>query len=749
MLPKFKAVVIPVVLALLLASEFCPVAEAAWFGVSGWKYRKKITIDSGKIPDTDATDLTDFPVLINTTDLDWRHTAQGGRVGNADGTDILFTLSDGSTKLSHEIEKYDPNTGALVAWVKIPTLVDNVDTDIYIYYGNTGAADQQNVLDVWSNNYRAVWHLKENPAVAGVNGIRDSTVNANHGTDNGGMDANDQVAGPGGTALEFDGDDDFIELGAIVSEHPLRLNGSDVTISAWIYHQNAGDDWERVVDKSDGGNGTNGYAFFVHPNDRNVWITVNTQRYTSSNSIYNFNEWTHITGVITATDYFIYVNGTEDLGAAFQGVDGPVQPTDTSTNMRLGSWNHSTAREYKGCIDEVHISNEARPADWILTEFNNQNSPETFYSVGTEQPEVTAWYDNNWLYRKKITIDSSKVSTVNGANLSAFPLLILRTDADWKHSAQLGGHVGKLDGTDFLFTASDGITKFPHENENYDDVAGELITWVSVPTLSASENTEIYAYYGNAGAADQQNINAVWDAGYMMVQHLDESPANGIAGHFDSTLNNNTGTPQNFNGNPASTTAATGKISGADIFDGSNDFVDYNNGGTLQGVDDLTIEIWFNQTAEGGSYDPFIQRGGNDTGAFSVTVRNSTDELWIFRNGGSVYYQTGITIPKTQWNHLVVVKYANDDLKIYLNAGVPAATNGFDITVPANLSIRNNGWMPWGHHFNGIIDEVRVSNVARNADWIDTSYNNQNNPSTFSSAGPEEVNSRGTTVKGG
>ena len=35
-----------------------------------------------------------------------------------------------------------------------------------------------------------------------------------------------------------------------------------------------------------------------------------------------------------------------------------------------------------GAVDELRISNIARSVNWILTEYNNQNSPGTFYSVG-------------------------------------------------------------------------------------------------------------------------------------------------------------------------------------------------------------------------------------------------------------------------------------------------------------------------------------------------------------------------------
>jgi hypothetical protein len=38
-------------------------------------------------------------------------------------------------------------------------------------------------------------------------------------------------------------------------------------------------------------------------------------------------------------------------------------------------------------MDELRISNTGRTADWILTSYNNQNSPSTFYSVGAEETD--------------------------------------------------------------------------------------------------------------------------------------------------------------------------------------------------------------------------------------------------------------------------------------------------------------------------------------------------------------------------
>ncbi|UCH71583.1 MAG: hypothetical protein JSW62_04080, partial [Thermoplasmatales archaeon] len=43
------------------------------------------------------------------------------------------------------------------------------------------------------------------------------------------------------------------------------------------------------------------------------------------------------------------------------------------------------------------------------------------------------------------------------------------------------------------------------------------------------------------------------------------------------------------------------------------------------------------------------------------------------------------------------------------------------------------------HCFDGKIDEFRTSDIERNQDWISTEYNNQNDPASFMSFGPEET----------
>ena len=63
-------------------------------------------------------------------------------------------------------------------------------------------------------------------------------------------------------SVSFDGTDEFIDLGS--QDGDLRLSGSNGAIIAWIKPTLTGDDFQRIVDKSDGGNGSNGYALFIN-----------------------------------------------------------------------------------------------------------------------------------------------------------------------------------------------------------------------------------------------------------------------------------------------------------------------------------------------------------------------------------------------------------------------------------------------------------------------------------------------------
>ncbi|HDZ84527.1 MAG TPA: DUF2341 domain-containing protein, partial [Nitrospirae bacterium] len=237
----------------------------------------------------------------------------------------------------------------------------------------------------------------------------------------------------------------------------------------------------------------------------------------------------------------------------------------------------------------------------------------------------TPWFGSQWGYRQQITISASMAPL----DQTDFPALIQITDQNNPlfDNAQAGGD-------DILFTDLDGVNQLDHEIELYSSTGTEeLDAWVKIPDLSSTEDTIIYMYYGDPGAANQENINAVWSNDFIMVQHLNESPANGVAGHIDSAPITDPKKvpynfiPQNFDG-VVGTTDAAGKIAGADYFAGDDDFLASDP--TFYGSDQFRnvyfVDHWSNVPA-----DP----DRNGTWTFSAWVQTPTAGRAVFSEGNN------------------------------------------------------------------------------------------------------------------
>jgi hypothetical protein len=63
----------------------------------------------------------------------------------------------------------------------------------------------------------------------------------------------------------------------------------------------------------------------------------------------------------------------------------PVGPLAvTLSGCTVGGYLDLVADLTLGTLDEIRVSNAVRSADWIATEYNNQSSPGTFYTLGSE-----------------------------------------------------------------------------------------------------------------------------------------------------------------------------------------------------------------------------------------------------------------------------------------------------------------------------------------------------------------------------
>lgn len=346
-----------------------------------------------------------------------------------------------------------------------------------------------------------------------------------------------------------------------------------------------------------------------------------------------------------------------------------------------------------------------------------------------------AWYDPAWQYRKAITIDHTKV----GGALTGFPVLVSVTDANLQSNAQASGN-------DILFTDSSGTAKLAHEIELYTSATGQLIAWVSVPSLSTGADTVIYMYYGNAAAPAQQNPAAVWDANFRGVWHLKET-GNGSANEYaDSTANANDA--RGGNGSAAATPSrTTGQIGYGQSFNGSQ-LINGTSSGSLPNLNaDQTFSFWYrvatNPTSVRANLLTLRTAGGGaaNQGVFVGPVSGPcaayASPLGATQWGGACTIDANA--PAAGAWHFYVFTHSGTTNTLYID-GAQVATN------TAALQNGTVGDYIWGSYtttpaepFTGQMDETRVSNAARSAAWIQTEYNNQNSPATFLSLGAQQA----------
>ena len=336
-----------------------------------------------------------------------------------------------------------------------------------------------------------------------------------------------------------------------------------------------------------------------------------------------------------------------------------------------------------------------------------------------------AWWNDQWLYRKELTINSSQVT----ADLQNFPMLVSLTDAN------LGTHA-QTDADDIIFIDDQG-QKLSHEIESYTTGTGVLVAWVKIPNLDADNDSNIHMYYGNASTNSQQDAENVWDENYKMVQHMNES---GTGTRYDSTSNNNDLGTSSYSGDEA---ISNSKINGADDLElDSSESLARSDDDSLDITGELTISAWIRQetVASGGVYRSLVgkQDGGSNN---NYTFSTYNDELYFgFYNGGSQdHYTASANLVAGTWYH-VVITYNDgaNNVTIYVN-------NNAELNTTENNSLLTNGDVleigieNIGTYFDGVIDEIRISSSTRSADWIATEYANQNAPGTFLTAASEEV----------
>lgn len=367
---------------------------------SPYGYQRSITVNSAQVTGT----LTDFPMLVTGSSFgtSLKTVANGGRVQNANGYDVIFVNGAGTT-LSFELvghgggaTTYSATTGDGEWWVKVASMA--TASAVYACYGNAAITTYQgNDTGTWNSAYVAVIHH----GTASTLSITDSTgINTPSNT-------NSSTTGTGkidGGATFVSASSQNINLGTNAALNPSTA----LTYMAWYKGTSFTSAFSGIVIKSDG----TAYSQSLVTSAGKLAMFVKANGCGGGDSSYN---GTGANTLSTGTFYHITMtyDGTAGLvGYVNGGVDGTAAATG-SICSNTGSTLEGTLSD--GLVDELEISNVARSADWVAAQYNNQNAPASFYAVGSEIPLVGGVW-GTW-NGKTVGGSSGNVSSWNGGTI--------------------------------------------------------------------------------------------------------------------------------------------------------------------------------------------------------------------------------------------------------------------------------------------------------------------------------------------
>ena len=331
-------------------------------------------------------------------------------------------------------------------------------------------------------------------------------------------------------------------------------------------------------------------------------------------------------------------------------------------------------------------------------------------------------------YRMYVTIDFTGYTGTE--TLFNFPALV-----------KLGTHITGFSYSDLRSGSNDVRIVDPKGLElSYEidtwNTEGTSLLWVKIPLFTAG--TQLKVYYSKAGveAPAYRTDGSTWSEGYVATWHMKNKWLTDASGNGNDAEEVREWSP---------ITPVAGQIGDALSFP-LNDGV---GGGTI-----ITKNIKLTrQTLSAWVWSADL----NDRWS---TIMGKGD-MWFMANVGTTYrfetapfgndYQP--QIPSAGAWHYVVVTASGDGAyegryqAIYVDGELKGTWTKSAIPEQNGERIRIGAWWQWDRAFKGNLDELRMSNTPRSADWIKAEYDNQSSPATFATySAADSVAPRGTVI---
>jgi regulation of enolase protein 1 (concanavalin A-like superfamily) len=620
--------------------------------------------------------------------------------------------------------------------------------------GISAAQDTDPTLVGW-------WKLDETSGIIAA----DSSGMGNNGTL---WNSPEWVTGKVGGALQFDGEDDYVDLpiGSLISS--LK----NCTFATWV-NWTGGDPWHRIFDF---GSGESSYMFLTPSNGN-----TNTARF-SMTVFGNWDEdqinapealptgWHHVAVTIDEAKriHTMYLDGA--FVAANTAIRYTPSSLGTTTQNWLGRSQFAADVYYSGSLDDFRIYDRVltiNEVDELVPRFNATKPVPTDGAVITTTAVTLTWAAGHTANSHHLYVGENLEDATNGtggtdkgttsantyqlSNLETGKTYYWRVDeveADgvtvhigpvWSFtvSGKIASNPVPANGTRFVaptvtltWTAGAGATQHhvylgsnPQnvQNGTGDTDKGTVETAVFVPATLETGKT----YYWRVDEFDGQDTytGEIW-----CFRTMPETPITNpnLVGWWK--LDEGEGTMAlDWSGNSNHGTIlggaewVEGYDGGALGFDGQDDYVDLPIGSIISSLTDSTFAIWANFVNIGGNWVRLWDFGtGTSVNMFLTPCMSTAGNMRFAITDSNLYNENQTTATATLptgWHHVTVtIDPGKTTHTLYLDGQV-AAENTNAGNTPSSLGNTTRNWLgrsqySGDNYYSGSLDDFRIYNYV-------------------------------------
>jgi len=312
---------------------------------------KKLKVKVGQVTGTH----TNFPTLIQPSLITGL-----GSITLAEAQSARFYSDVGkTTEIAREIVSADEihvKVTSMEALAEIWMDYDGIRSDYAVTatYGRNA---------VWGD-YRLVSHF-ENNADDSTGNLSDTTSSVSYST------------GKIGKSIYFNNSSETSGSAEVRYGQALTGGSWSATISTWINNDDS--TWQALFLAQDGDQ----RDWFLNSISGAVGFTLHASggrfNLRSGTAVLGYDTWGKVDVTVnnSTKNIYVYFNGSQILSGTFSG-----NTTSSQSVTTLGDWNHGFYQnKLKGYLDETQIKASVNSADWITTEYNNQNANGSFWEA--------------------------------------------------------------------------------------------------------------------------------------------------------------------------------------------------------------------------------------------------------------------------------------------------------------------------------------------------------------------------------